>query len=402
MTGMGLSWYNEITMMPPYPIPKAAFILMSLLENKGFEAYIVGGYVRDLLLGRFGADIDMATNASTQQMIELFNDYPLSRIGEKLGTIGVKVMDQWIEITTYRSEGTSSNYRHPDEVRFIGSLKDDVLRRDFTINAMAINIYGDLIDYTEGCIDLQKRQIRAIGLPEERFQEDALRILRALRFSVQLGFTIEDKTSLAMMKAQDLIKTLPIERISVEFDKLIQSDHLEPLFRNYPDLLRICIDYDPQHIQTIDRFKDKGLRYLCLLNHLDAETIKSQLSHLKHPKRFIQKVSSLKILSNIQTQDRYTMKTLLGTYGKALILLAIEYQTALNIKGIDPVMMNQLIEEDPCVNLKDLAINGDDLLKMGHHGKSIKDILNKLLELVMRDEVTNDKTSLSQAVSRLS
>ncbi len=397
-----MSWYNKITMMPPYPIPKAAFILMSLLEDKGFEAYIIGGYVRDLLLGRFGGDIDMATNASTQQMIELFKDYPLSRIGEKLGTIGVKIMDQWIEITTYRSEGTSSNYRHPDEVRFIGSLKDDVLRRDFTINAMSLNIYGDLIDYTDGCIDLKKRQIKAIGLPEERFQEDALRILRALRFSVQLGFTIEDKTSLAMMKAQELVKTLPIERISVELDKLIQSDHLAHLFENYPDLLRICIDYDPKHIQYIDQFTDKGLRYLCLLNHLDAEKIKNQLTHLKHPKRFVQKVSSLKILSEMNTQDRYIMKTLLGTYGKTLILLTLEYQKTLNIEGIDPMLMTQLIDESPCVSLKDLAINGDDLLKMGHHGKSIKDLLNQLLELVMKDEIPNVKASLSQAVSRLS
>ena len=248
-----MACYNEINMMPPYPIPKAAFILMTLLEDKGFEVYIIGGFVRDLLLRRFGGDIDMATNASTQQMIELFKDYSLSRIGEKLGTIGVKIMDQWIEITTYRSEGTSSNYRHPDEVRFIGSLKDDVFRRDFTINAMAINIYGDLIDYTDGCIDLKKHQIKAIGHPEDRFQEDALRILRALRFSVQLGFTIEDKTSLAMIKSQDLIKTLPIERISVEFDKLIQSHHLEPLFKTYPELLRICIDFDP-FADIIDEF----------------------------------------------------------------------------------------------------------------------------------------------------
>ena len=397
-----MACYNEINMMPPYPIPKAAFILMTLLEDKGFEVYIIGGFVRDLLLGRFGGDIDMATNASTQQMIELFKDYSLSRIGEKLGTIGVKIMDQWIEITTYRSEGTSSNYRHPDEVRFIGSLKDDVFRRDFTINAMAINIYGDLIDYTDGCIDLKKHQIKAIGHPEDRFQEDALRILRALRFSVQLGFTIEDKTSLAMIKSQDLIKTLPIERISVEFDKLIQSHHLEPLFKTYPELLRICIDFDPAHIQHIEQFSDKGLRYLCLLNHLNAEKIQNQLTHLKYPKSFIHKVSSLKTLSETKTQVRYTMKTLLRNYGKELILLVLMYQKTLGMDGIDRLLMTELIKEDPCVCLKDMAINGDDLLKMGYHGKSIKVILNQLLESVMKDEIKNDKASLSQAVSRLS
>ncbi len=386
------------TMMPPYPIPKAASVLMSLLEDKGFEAYIIGGFVRDLLLGRFGGDIDMATNASTQQMIELFKDYPLSRIGEKLGTIGVKIMDQWIEITTYRSEGTSSNYRHPDEVRFIGSLKDDVFRRDFTMNAMAINIYGDLIDYTDGYIDLKKRCIKAIGLPEERFQEDALRILRALRFSGQLGFTIEDKTALAILKYQDLTKTLPIERISSELDKLIQSPHPQSLFENYSSVLKLWFDFDLTHIQYLEKFTDKGLRYCCLLNHMDTDRIQSQLTHLKHPKSFVKKVHSIKILSEIKTKDRYTMKTLLGSYGKALILLALEYQKVLQIDGIDPSLMNPLIEEDPCVCLKDLAINGDDLLKMGFQGKMIKVLLNQLLEAVMKDEIKNDLASLRQAV----
>ena len=392
----------ELTMTPTVRFPKSAHTLMTLLEDKGFEAYVIGGYVRDQLIHRPSSDIDMATNASPAQMSEIFKEYPLSRIGEKLGTIGVKIQGHWIEITTYRSESTSSNFRHPDEVRFIGSLKDDVLRRDFTINALAVNIYGNLIDYTDGLLDLKKKQIKAIGHPEDRFTEDALRLLRALRFSAQLGFSIEKETSLAILKKQELIKNLPIERIAVELDKLICASSIEILFETYPTLLRYCIPFNSTHLDWIERFSDRGLKYLCLLDHLSEEAIKNELQRLKCGKSFTQKVCDLKVLSDAKTNDLYELKVMIGRYGQEMIHLALEFQSMNPHEGMDPVLVNKLLDQQPCVSLKALALNGDDLIQLGYSGKRIKVILEILLEKVMREEIKNEKGLLMDALKDLS
>lgn len=374
---------------------------MTLLEDNGFEVYIIGGYVRDLLLDKPSADIDMTTNASPNQLCALFKDYPLSKIGAKLGTIGVKIQSQWIEITSYRTESTSSNFRHPDEVNFIGSLKDDVMRRDFTINALALNRKGEVIDYTGGKSDLIKRQIKAIGQPEDRFREDALRLLRALRFSAQLDFAIEANTATAIMAQRNLIKTLPIERIANEFDKLMQGSRLQNLFETYPQLLRMCLDFDSKGLRFIEQLPDKALRYVCLLDHLDLIETKNQLERLKLPKTFIMKVCVLKKIKTIQTNDRYELKKLLGTYGSDLIDLAVHYQKVSDFDGINEKIYTQLKAEKPCVSLKELAINGKDLLEMGISGQRIKTILSALLQKVMRDEVSNDNASLRMAVKEL-
>ncbi len=389
------------TMKTTFTLPKPALTLMRLLEDKGYEAYVIGGFVRDKLIHRPCTDIDMATNASAQVMIELFNEFPLSQIGEKLGTVGVKIQGHWIEITTYRSESTSSNYRHPDEVRFIGSLKDDVLRRDFTINALALNIYGDLIDYTEGLLDLERKQIRAIGHPEDRFEEDALRILRALRFSAQLGFTIETQTAKAMITHQGLIKTLPIERIAAELDKLIMASDASRVLRDYGTLIKPWFDYDETKLDQLAHFPDRALRYLCLMDHLDEGAIKTQLLTLKLARTFTNKVLDLKKLSLNSAQDRHSLKILMGQYGTELLDLAIQYQQVMGTSGIDPKRYEQLKAENPAVTLKDLMINGNDLMALGYSGKKISVILQALLEKVMNDQIPNEKAALIRATKDL-
>jgi len=386
------------TMKTKFILPQSALILMRLLEDKGFEVYVIGGYVRDLILHRHSSDIDMATNASAEVMIELFKDYPLSLIGQKLGTVGVKIQGHWIEITTYRSESSSSNYRHPDEVRFIGSLKDDVLRRDFTINALALNIYGDLIDYTDGLLDLQRQQIRAIGHPEDRFEEDALRILRALRFSAQLSFSIETQTANAMIAHQALIKTLPIERIAAELDKLILAQDASSVLRLFPNLIKPWFDFDETTLDKLPLFSNRALRYLCLMDRLDDDQIKTQLTRLKGSKAFIKKVLDLKLLSLIQSQNRKTIKTLMGHLGTELLDLAIQYQHTMGKQGIDRKLYEALKAENPAVTLKDLEINGNDLIDLGYTGKQISTILNTLLEQVMNDQIRNEKAALIKAL----
>lgn len=391
----------DSSMKTHFDLPKAALSVMTLLEERGFEVYLIGGYVRDLLIGRSSTDLDMATNASAKAMIEIFKDHPLSLIGEKLGTVGVKIDGSWVEITTYRSESTSSNYRHPDEVRFIGSLKDDVLRRDFTINALALNIYGDLIDYTDGLEDLKNKRIRAIGHPEERFAEDALRILRALRFSAQLGFTIDPATAKAMIDDQDLIKTLPIERIAVEIDKLIKGKHATTVFKQYSDLIRPYFDADLSLIDHLEIMNDPVFRYLCLLDSNSSAQIEEKLNRLKLSKKLIQKILDLKTLNQIRTQDRFEIKRLMHDYGTATVCMSVAYHMVLEREGIDARVVLSLLESHVVVHLKDLAVKGDDLKALGYSGKQISILLNQALNLVMKEEIENNKEALIQVLKKL-
>lgn len=384
-----------------FELPKPVKHVMTLLENKGFEAYLIGGYVRDKLIGRPTGDFDMATNASPKAMIELFSAYPLSLIGEKLGTVGVKIEDTWIELTTYRSESTSSNYRHPDEVRFIGSLKDDVLRRDFTINALAINIYGDLIDYTDGLNDLKLKTIRAIGHPEARFEEDALRILRALRFSAQLGFTIDPNTEKAMRKQAELVKTLPIERIATELDKLIMAKQAREVLIQYQDLISPYLDYELTQLDHLYLMNDRVFRYLCLLDSDSVEQIQEKLSCLKLGKQVIQKIMDVQTLNMIQTSDRYEIKKLMHEYGIPKVAMSVAYHMVTQREGIDARTVLALMEESAVVSLKDLAVKGDDLTALGYSGKAVRKILDQLLDGVMAETWPNDKAILLDLVQRL-
>jgi len=384
-----------------FTLPIPVKHVMTLLENRGFEAYLIGGYVRDLLIGRPTGDLDMATNASPKAMIELFKDHPLSLIGEKLGTVGVKIEDSWIELTTYRSESTSSNYRHPDEVRFIGSLKDDVLRRDFTINALAINLYGDLIDYTDGLNDLNQKTIRAIGHPEARFEEDALRILRALRFASQLGFTIDKDTEKAMFAQAPLIETLPIERIAVELDKLIMGKHAMTVLKRYAELIHPYLDYDVEMVDHLELMNSRATRYLSLLENDEAAVLETKLLSLKLPKTLIRQILTLHELIHIQTSDPLTIKRLMTRYGKNSVAQASGYAMVRELDSIDAHVVNKLMDDQVAVSLKDLAIKGDDLKALGLSGKTIRVVLEALLEEVLCERLPNDKAVLLKAARKL-
>jgi len=212
----------------------------------------------------------------------------------------------------------------------------------------------------------------------------------------QLEFTIEDSTSKAMITHQALIQTLPFERISTELDKLIQGHHIAPLFKNYAGLLGYCIDFTFNTLDLVDQFTDRALRYLCLMDHLDGPSLKKQLERLKLSKSFIQQVLDLKTISTYQTDDRFEIKKLMGHYEVEVIERAINYQNRLGRLGII-----QLKAEAPCVRLKDLALNGDDLVALGYSGQRIKQVLDLLLLKVMQEELPNDKAALSRLVKEL-
>lgn len=215
-----------------FDIPSHILLVMEKLEEAGFEAYVVGGCVRDLLLGKTPKDWDVATNAKPEEVQELFPD---SVYENEFGTVGIKIRNQEpdgkekvevVEVTTYRIESKYSDKRHPDDVKFAKTLEEDLSRRDFTINALAMNaVLGnfDIVDYFDGQKDLENKLIRAVGDANERFNEDALRMMRAIRFSVVLGFEIEEKTLTAIRKNAENLKHISPERIRDEFSKIILS-----------------------------------------------------------------------------------------------------------------------------------------------------------------------------------
>ena len=201
------------------------------LENAGYEAVFVGGAVRDYLLGKAATDIDIATSAEPEEVKALF---PMTvDIGTAHGTVLVLMNGEPIEVTTYRTEGTYTDHRRPDEVRFVKSLQEDLRRRDFTMNALAMTKEGELIDLFGGKADMADRVIRAVGNAGDRFNEDALRMFRAVRFTAVLGFDIEDQTCKAICDHAEQIRYISVERLKAEMDKLFVSDNPVKAFHNH-------------------------------------------------------------------------------------------------------------------------------------------------------------------------
>lgn len=195
--------------------------LIETLEEKGFEAYLVGGCVRDVLLGRALKDFDMCTSATPEEMKKVFKDFKLLLQGENFGTVSVVVDKTSFEITSFRGDGLYSNSRHPDSVKFVTSLKEDLLRRDFTVNALAFHPVRGLVNLVGGYEDLELKVLKTVGDPDKRFEEDALRIVRLLRFAVQLNFKIDDKTFEAAKNKSSSVKKISKERVFTEFKKML-------------------------------------------------------------------------------------------------------------------------------------------------------------------------------------
>ncbi len=380
-----------------YPVAPQAHLILSRLIAHGFEAYLVGGSVRDQVLGRPITDLDITTSASTAEVLALFHDHKTSRIGERLGTIGIHVQSSWIEVTTYRIDSASSNARHPDSVTFTTSLVEDLKRRDFTINALVMDQSGRVLDPLDGMADLQAKRITAIGNPDDRFKEDALRILRALRFGAQLGFSIDHATGEALLRHQALLDTLPVERIRAELDKLIRSDSLETIFYPYFSVLSRVLAISPQGLAGFEHFEGFELKLLTLLEHLSPQAIHHELLRLKYPKRLAAQLAKLASVRNATASTSIAIKHLLREIGVDGVNLILTYQDVHGITGIDPELTAQVMAQDPVVTLNRLAINGHDLMALGIQGKTIQTILDRLLEAVIEETLPNEANVLLKA-----
>ena len=436
-------------------IPKNAETILHILENAGYEAYVVGGCVRDSILGRKPDDWDITTSAKPEQVKELF--HRTVDTGLQHGTVTVLMEKEGYEVTTYRVDGEYEDGRHPKEVTFTASLEEDLKRRDFTINAMAYNPSGGLVDLFGGLEDIDRKIIRCVGDPLERVTEDALRIMRAVRFSAQLGFSIEEETRKALKVLAPNLKHVSAERIQVELVKLLMSPHPDYLRTAYEagitaeflpefDACMETSQNTPHHCYTVGEHilhslchvrADRVLRITMLLHDIGKPVVRKTdengrdhfkthgnagekmagqiLRRLKFDNDTIRKVTRLVKWHDDRPEGTLkSVRRAVNRIGEDLFPLYLEVQQADMLAQslyrrsekqarLDSVRdaYRQIIEEKQCVSLKTLAVTGRDLIENGYRpGREIGEKLEKLLNLVLEDPEKNQKEILLEIIRK--
>lgn len=391
-------------------LPKQVTWIIEQLNANGYEAFAVGGCVRDMLLNKEPMDWDLTTNAKPWQVKEVF--LKTVDTGIEHGTVTVIKNGRGYEVTTYRVDGEYEDSRHPKEVTFTTDIRDDLCRRDFTINAMAYNETKGFVDCFGGIDDLNAKLIRCVGNPVERFTEDALRILRAYRFSSQLEFDIEPETVKAARKLAKNIENVSVERIAVELIKLLTGKR--------PEIIRDVFDMKimERFLPECEHISDMTVRYLnetlpvkeqrlaALLIGQSESTAKKFLRNLKLDNETIKTVSILiRHIGDEVYPDKPAIRKMLFSYGMELfeeILTLMEAKAKAHGNEADlhalceaKRNLSEIIEAGECVSLKDLALNGKDLIEMGiEPGKAIGEALSILMEEVLVDPSKNTRDYL--------
>ncbi len=381
-------------------LPLHAQKAIELLEKSDFEAYAVGGCVRDFLLGKDFFDVDIATSATPFEILSVFNNYKTVETGAKHGTITVFIDSFPIEITTFRIDGEYSDSRHPEKVIFTKNLLSDLKRRDFTINAIAYNPKTSFIDLFHGKKDIEKKVIRCVGDAEKRFSEDALRILRALRFSSCLNFDIEKKTARAILRKKDLLKNIAPERINKEFSLLICGENCYNVLSSFLPVFSLFIKGLDFVSPLISDITPETLPRLCgLLYFLPLDVSENILKNLKYNKKTISSV--LSILSHIKT-PLFSEKEIKKCLAR---LKEDNFRTLISLRGIfegDNFDKNYVLRcleniksQNQCLYISDLKIDGNDLISLGYpKGKEIGDTLKLILNEIFEGNINNEKQEI--------
>lgn len=389
------------------PLFLKAIPILKQLHNHGFEAYFVGGSVRDTVMNRPIHDIDIATSATPDEVISIFPK--TVDVGAKHGTIIVVTNDgDMYEITTYRTEGTYSDNRRPDEVVFVTSLEDDLRRRDFTINAMAMSIDGEIVDPFNGQGDIKSRMIRTVGLAQERFYEDALRMMRAVRFSSQLQYDIDSNTLHAMKEHSKRLSSVSVERKTIEFIKLLKGKNVQRalqymletnLYLHLPSLQDKEQEILSMSQLNFSAFKSDSAIWTTVIISLKIQDVKTFLSDWKLPNKVIQQV-----INNVncicEWKENNWTKFLLYKVG---IETALECDNILSItNGEESVKCNliQMHEQLPIKDKHDLMINGNDILQIVNkkRGSWVKEMLEEIEMKVIAGELENRPDALKEWV----
>lgn len=430
-------------------LPEKVNTIIDCLEQAGYEAYAVGGCVRDTLLGRIPGDWDITTSAKPQEVKALFRR--TIDTGIEHGTVTVMLDKEGFEVTTYRIDGEYEDARHPKEVSYTKNLIEDLKRRDFTINAMAYNKTNGLIDAFDGITDLKKGVIRCVGNPMHRFEEDALRMLRAVRFAAQLDFSIEENTKAAIVSLAPNLAKISAERIQVELVKLLTSNHPERMRTLYEmgitkiifpefDVMMKEEQHNPHHCYTVGEHTlvalsnikaDKVLRLTMLLHDIAKPACKTVdekgiCHYYGHPKKGAEMAKEFfkrlkfdgatrdAVCRLVQWHDdnppleEKAIRRAIHRIGtecypalflvkRADILAQIEYEREKKLAYVDAYekMYNEIIEKGQCLTLKELAVTGSDLIAAGMEpGKAIGEKLQQLLSVVLESPEKNTKEIL--------
>ncbi|MBQ5886697.1 MAG: HD domain-containing protein [Clostridia bacterium] len=426
-----------------------------MLEDAGYEAFIVGGCVRDALRGITPKDYDITTSALPEETKSVFRDYRVIETGIQHGTVTVMMDGMPLEITTYRTEGTYSDNRHPDSVSFTTSLREDVARRDFTMNAIAYSPVRGLIDYFGGAEDIRGGTIRCVGDPDTRFREDALRMMRGIRFASALGFAIEEKTAAAIRENKERISAVSAERIRVELTKLLCGANVKNVLMNWWDVLGVVIPeilpmhgFDqrtPYHIYDVWEHTAVAVSETPPVTHLRLSALLHDIG--KPPSFFTDEkgvghfyghpavsekmaeeilarlkydnVTRRRVVTLVREHDRIIEPTETAVK-RALSRLTPEvFFNLLAIKRADNLaqspnyrdrletydriesMAQDVLERNECISVATLAVNGGDLIALGMKpGKEIGEMLSLLLEQVIRGDLANDRDELLTYVKK--
>ena len=434
-------------------IPESVQKVLYELETAGYEAWCVGGCVRDTLLGRDPGDWDVTTSALPEETMAVFSGHAIPT-GLQHGTVTVRQDHRSIEVTTYRVDGAYLDHRRPDSVTFTRSLEEDLQRRDFTVNAMALGLRGDLRDPFGGQADLEKGILRCVGDPDRRFNEDALRILRGLRFAAVLGFELEEQTAESIHRNRNLLREIAAERIQTELLKLLCGAHAVEVLRAYPDVIGVfwpeilpmvgfdqknhhhCYDVWEHTLHALEATpEDAALRCAVLLHDIgkpecftvdeagvghfyghgnaSRDLADQMLRRLKCSTEFRETVVRL-----VDWHDRMVQPTEKGVkkalrrLGEADLrrLIAVkradnlgqapEFRSRQQELDLGESILEQLLAEGACFSLKQLAVNGHDLMRLGITGPAIGRTLERLLDAVVNGDLPNERAALLTAAKQ--
>lgn len=426
---------------------------LELLHKRGHEAYIVGGSVRDMLMGAEVNDFDITTSAAPDEMKLAFSGHTVIETGIKHGTLTLLYEKEPIEVTTYRIDGDYKDSRHPESVEFTKNLDKDLSRRDFTMNALVYNEKEGIIDLFGGQEDIKNKVIRAIGDPEARFREDALRILRGVRFASVLGFEIEEKTKAAMVKCAHLLHKVSAERINVEMSKLLLGknvkkvllDHYEIIGEILPEIKEMhgFNQNSKYHIYNVLEHTAVALENISPVLHLRLTMLLHDTGKIKtytqdvggnghfygHNKvsaeiaeNFLQKyrydnVTKEKVIALVKIHDapiepeKVFIKKRMNRLGKELFFDLLKVKRADNLaqnpeylwtEKLDEIeRLAKEIAEENCFTLQSLNITGNDLIALGFVGKEIGDALKELLNEVIEEKIPNEREMLLKKANEL-
>jgi len=378
--------------------------IIEKLHKHGFEAYFVGGAVRDYLIGRPIGDVDIATSAKPNEIQEIFSR--TIDVGSEHGTIIVLLQGNPFEVTTFRTESDYKDFRRPSNVQFISSLKEDLKRRDFTINAIAMDQHGNIKDYFNGKEHIKQKLIQTVGNADDRFREDALRMLRAVRFVSQLSFTLDPNTKEAIVKNNELLKNISVERKTIEFEKLLKGKSTNKainllvetkIYRHLPGLLN--------QKENLINLSKLSFKHLC--HQEEYWTLLAYILQIKNVERFLREWRlPVKLIRNVQTAIKH-LSVIRSNGWNEKILYELGLENAYKLERVryaiqkgerHEELLKKMYEKLPIKSRKELCVNGNDLITMLNKkpGPWLSDTLSLLEDQILLGKLQNEKQKIKE------